>query len=186
MDDLDNIVAGIPMNALADRLGVDPNTAESAVRQALPALLGGLQANAADPAGAASLSGALAEHPPDLVAGGVDLSQVDADDGQKIVGNIFGSQTDQVAQTLGGNLGGSGDLIKRLLPLLAPIVLSYLSSRMRGGTPTVNEPQPSAGVGDLLGSILGGIGGGMPAGASNAPGGSVVDMLGGLLGGGRR
>jgi hypothetical protein len=61
-----------------------------------------------------------------------------------------------------------------------------LSSRMRGGTPTVNEPQPSAGVGDLLGSILGGIGGGMPAGASNAPGGSVVDMLGGLLGGGRR
>src|SRR5215208_2383563 len=137
MDDLDNIVAGIPMNALADRLGVDPNTAESAVRQALPALLGGLQANAADPAGAASLSGALAEHPPDLV-------------------------------------GGGGDLIKRLLPLLAPIVLSYLSSRMRGGTPTGNEPQPSAGVGDLLGSILGGIGGGMPAGASNAPGGSVL------------
>jgi len=186
MDDLDNIVAGIPMNALADRLGVDPNTAESAVRQTLPALLGGLQANAADPAGAASLSVALAEHPPDLVAGGVDLSQVDTDDGQKIVGNIFGSQTDQVAQTLGGNLGGSGDLIKRLLPLLAPIVLSYLSSRMRGGTPTGNEPQPSAGVGDLLGSILGGIGGGMPAGASNAPGGSVLDMLGGLLGGGRR
>jgi hypothetical protein len=57
---------------------------------------------------------------------------------------------------------------------------------MRGGTPTGNEPQPSAGAGDLLGSILGGIGGGMPAGASNAPGGSVVDMLGGLLGGGRR
>ena len=185
MDDLDNIVAGIPMNALADQLGVDPTTAESAVRQALPALLGGLQANAADPAGAASLSGALAEHPPDLVTGGVDLSHVDTDDGQKIVGNIFGSQTDQVAQTLGGNLGGSGDLIKRLLPLLAPIVLSYLSSRMRGGTPTGNEPQPSADVGDLLGSILGGIGGGMTGGA-NAPGGSVVDMLGGLLGGGRR
>jgi hypothetical protein len=184
MDDLDDIVAGIPMNALADQLGVDPSTAESAVRQALPALLGGLHANAADPAGAASLTGALADHPPDLVAGGVDLSQVDTDDGQKIVGNIFGSQTDQVAQTLGGNLGGSGDLIKKLLPLLAPIVLSYLSSRIRGGTATGNEPQPSGGVGDLLGSILGG--GGMTAGASNTPGGSVLDMLGGLLGGGRR
>jgi hypothetical protein len=44
--------------------------------------------------------------------------------------------------------------------------------------------QPSGGVGDLLGSILGG--GGMTAGASNTPGGSVLDMLGGLLGGGRR
>jgi hypothetical protein len=187
MDDLDDIVAGIPMNALADQLGVDPTTAESAVRQALPALLGGLQANAADPAGAASLAGALDEHPPDLVAGGVDLNQVDTDDGQKIVGNIFGSNTDQVAQTLGGNLGGgSGDLIKKLLPLLAPIVLSYLSSRMRGGVATGNEPQPSGGVGDLLGSILGGMGGGMGTGASSTSGGSVLDMLGGLLGGGRR
>jgi hypothetical protein len=173
MDELDDIVASIPMNALADRLGVDPQTAESAVRQALPALLGGLQANAADPAGAASLTGALAEHPPDLVAGGVDLSQVDSDDGQKIVGNIFGSNSDQVAQTLGGNLGGSGDLIKKLLPVLAPIVLSYLSSRMRAGGTTGSEPQPSGGVGDLLGSI-------------NTSGGSVLDMLGGLLGGGRR
>lgn len=173
MDKLDDIVASIPMNSLADQLGVDPQTAESAVRQALPALLGGLQANAADPAGAASLTGALAEHPPDLVAGGVDLSQVDSDDGQKIVGNIFGSNSDQVAQTLGANLGGSGDLIKKLLPLLAPIVLSYLSSRMRGEGATGSEPQPNGGVGDLLGSI-------------NTSGGSVLDMLGGLLGGGRR
>ena len=173
MDELDDIVSSIPMNALADQLGVDPQTAESAVRQALPALLGGLQANAADPAGAASLTGALAEHPPDLVAGGVDLSQVDSDDGQKIVGNIFGSSSDQVAQTLGGNLGGSGDVIKKLLPLLAPIVLSYLSSRMRGGGATGSEPQPGGGVGDLLGSI-------------NTSGGSILDMLGGLLGGGRR
>jgi hypothetical protein len=184
MDNLDDIVAGIPMNALADQLGVDLTTAESAVRQALPALLGGLKANAADPAGAASLTGALDQHPPDLVAGGVDLNQVDTDDGQKIVGNIFGSNTDQVAQTIGGNLGGGRvDLIKRLLPLLAPIVLSYLSSRMRGGTITGTETQPSGGVGDLLGSILGG---GMGSGGSSTEGGPVLDMLGGLLGGGRR
>jgi hypothetical protein len=182
MDNVDDLVASIPMNALADQLGVDSATAESAVRQALPALLGGLQANAADPAGAASLAGALDDHSPDLVAGGVDLNQVDTADGEKIVGNIFGSNTDQVAQTLGGNLGGgSSDLIKRLLPLLAPIVLSYLSSRMRGGGAGANQGQPSGGVGDLLGSILGAMGG-----SQGSPGGSVLDMLGGLLGGGRR
>jgi hypothetical protein len=116
------------------------------------------------------------------VAGGVDLNQVDTDDGQKIVGNIFGSNTDQVAQTIGGNLGGGRvDLIKKLLPLLAPIVLSYLSSRMRGGTTTGTEAPPSGGVGDLLGSILGSTGTG-----SSTSAGSVLDMLGGLLGGGRR
>ena len=181
MDNVDEIVANIPMNALADQLGVDPGTAETAVRQALPALLRGLQANAADPSGEASLAGALEQHPPDLVEGGVDLNQVDPEDGEKIVGHIFGSNTDQVAQTLGGNLGGSGDLIKKLLPLLAPIVLSYLSRRMRGGAATPGDQQ-GGGLGDLLGSILGGLGGG----GQQTQGGSILDMLGGLLGGGRR
>jgi hypothetical protein len=185
MDNVDDIVAGIPMNALAEQLGVDPNTAESAVRQALPALLGGMQANAADPAGAASLAGALEEHPPELVTGGVDLDQVDPNDGEKIVGNIFGRNTDQVVQTLGTNFGGGAgsDLIKRLLPLLAPIVLSYLSSRMRGGGGVrPDQSQPAGGVGDLLGSILAG----MAPGTQSSQGGSILDMLGGLLGGGRR
>jgi hypothetical protein len=182
MDNVDEIVANIPMNALADQLGVDPGTAETAVRQALPALLGGLQANAADPFGEASLAGALEQHPPDLVEGGVDLTQVDPEDGEKIVGHIFGSNTDQVAQTLGGNLGGSGDLIKKLLPLLAPIVLSYLSRRMRGGAAAPGDQQ-GGGLGDLLGSILGGLGAG---GGQQTQGGSILDMLGGLLGGGRR
>ena len=137
MSNVDDIVAGIPMQSLADQLGVDQGTAESAVRQALPALLGGMQANAADPAGEASLAGALDQHSPDLVTGGVDLDQVDTADGEKIVGHVFGGNTNQVAQTLGGNLGGGGgDLMARLLPLLAPIVLSYLSSRMRGGGST--------------------------------------------------
>jgi hypothetical protein len=182
MDNVDEIVANIPMNALADQLGVDPATAETAVRQTLPALLGGLQANAADPSGEASLAGALEQHPPDLVEGGVDLNQVDPEDGEKIVGHIFGSNTDQVAQTLGGNLGGSSDLIKKLLPLLAPIVLSYLSRRMRGGAATPGDRQ-GGGLGDLLGSILGGLGAG---GGQQTQGGSILDMLGGLLGGGRR
>jgi hypothetical protein len=70
-----------------------------------------MQANAADPAGAASLAGALGDHPSDLVDGGVNLDQVDADDGQKIVGNIFGPNTGQVAQTVGANLGQQSGLI---------------------------------------------------------------------------
>ena len=130
---VDDILADVPMNQLAAQLGVDQATAEQAARQAIPALLGGLQANSEDPAGAMSLAGALGDHPSDLIDGGVDLNQVNANDGEKIVGNIFGPNQDQVAQTLGGNLGGqAGGLIKQLLPILAPIVLAYLSKRLRG------------------------------------------------------
>jgi hypothetical protein len=45
-----------------DRLGVTRATDEQAGRRALPALLAGLQANAQDPSGAASLAQALGKH----------------------------------------------------------------------------------------------------------------------------
>ena len=51
----DDIIANIPISDLAARLGVDEATARSAVDEALPALLGGMGANAQDAAGAASL-----------------------------------------------------------------------------------------------------------------------------------
>jgi hypothetical protein len=195
MSAVDDILSDIPMDQLAAQLGVDQATAEQAARQAIPALLGGMQANAEDPGGAMSLAGALGDHPSDLVDGGVDLNQVDAGDGEKIVGNIFGPNQDQVVQTLGGNLGGQGGgLIKQLLPILAPIVLAYLSKRLMG--------QQSASGQDPLGSVLGGdatgssnpltdilssmLGGGTAGGSEQAAGGSILDMLGGLLGAGRR
>jgi hypothetical protein len=195
---VDDILADIPMDQLAAQLGVDEATAEQATRQAIPALLGGMQANAEDPAGATSLAGALGDHPSDLIDGGVDLNQVDADDGEKIVGNIFGPNQDQVVQTLGGNLGGqAGDLIKRLLPILAPIVLAYLSKRLMGDRQGSGQDDPlgsilgggASGSGnplnDMLNSMLGGAAtGGSGSGQSTA--GTILDTLGGLLGAGRR
>jgi hypothetical protein len=190
---VDEILTDIPMDQLAALLGVDEATAEQATRQAIPALLGGMQANAEDPAGAASLAGALGDHPSDLIDGGVDLDQVDADDGEKIVGNVFGTNQDQVAQTLGGNLGGQGGgLIKQLLPILAPIVLAYLSKRLMGqGQGGGGQNNPFGGatgsanpLNDMLNSMLGGGAAGGGAGQSGA--GSILDMLGGMLGGGRR
>jgi hypothetical protein len=199
MSATDEILADIPLDQLAAQLGVDETTAEAATRQAIPALLGGLQANTQDPAGAASLAGALGDHPSNLVDGGVDLNEVDTNDGEKIVGNIFGPSSSEVAQTLGNNLGQQSGLIQKLLPILAPIVLAYISRQLSG--------RSQGGAGDLLGSILGGagggagagqggnvlndllggmLGGGGQAGSDQGGTGSVLDMLGGMLGGGRR
>jgi hypothetical protein len=188
MSAVDDILADIPISQLASQLGVDEATAEAATRQAIPALLGGMQANAQDSDGAASLAGAVGNHSSALVDGGVDLNQVDTDDGQKIVQNVFGPNTDQVAQTLGGNLGGGqSGLIQKLLPILAPIVMSYLAKRLAGGAASGSGGGAGGG---LLGSILGGLlgGGGAPGADRDQPssGPSITDILGGLLGGGRR
>jgi hypothetical protein len=192
---VDEIMQQLPLGQLASQLGTDEQTAGAAAQQAIPALLSGLHANAQDPAGAASLEGALGNHSAGLIDGGVDLNQVDPADGQKIVGNIFGGHSDGIAQTLGANLGGGNqsDLVRRLLPLLAPIVMSYLAKQLGGGAgggllgsllggAMGGGSSQGGGIGDLLGGMLGG---GQTAPAAGA-GNPMTDLLGGMLGGGRR
>ena len=210
MSGLDDILSALPMDQLARQLGTDETTARQAASMALPALLGGMQANAADPQGAASLQNAIGQHDDGLFGERVDLDRVDTRDGEKISSHIFGSNEDQVVHALGGAGGGmGGDLIKKLLPMLAPIVLSYLAKQMQGGglggagrsvdagpsLPTQTGGGGEAGapgsLQDMLGQVLGGAAGGAAAGGAAAGGsqdpfGGLGDLLGGLLGGGRR
>ncbi|CUR56405.1 conserved hypothetical protein [metagenome] len=183
MSAIDDILENLPLDQLAAQLGTSPDEVHDAAYAALPALLGGLQANAADPAGATSLLGALDQH-----TGDVDLADVDVTDGEKAVAHIFGAQQDQVVSRL-GSAGASSGIVQKLLPLLVPIVLSYLAKRVSGCSGS-----PSAAGGDVLGSILGQVLGGAAEGTrSTSRSGAVPDVgsilgdvLGGLLGGGRR
>lgn len=189
MSPVDEILSQIPMSRLAGRLGVDERTAEAATRQALPALLGGIQANTDDPGGASSFANAVRKHDAGLVDGGVELGQVDLADGDKIVGHVFGQNRGQVVQQLGGlpGLGGAAgqDLIAKLLPILAPIVMSWLASKLTGGSAPAPAP-PQAPAGGGIGDVLGGILGGVLAGGGGGAAPNIGDLLGGLLGGGRR
>ncbi len=182
MSAYDDIASQLPIQQLADQVGADPAEVERAVHTILPALLGGLQANAADPGGAAALAQALGQHENDLNDDGtIDLSQVDPDDGAKITHHVFGDQTDQVISQLGGVGGGSG-LVSKLLPLLAPIVLAYVAKQFGQGG--------GAGAGGgVLGGILSQILAGAASGAGPGSGAGNIDIgdiLGGLLGGGTR
>ena len=91
VSEIEEILKQVPMDQVAAALGLDPRAAEAATRVVIPALLGGMKANAADPAGAESLATAVAQH--DASALGADLDQIDTKDGQRIVDNVFGEQT---------------------------------------------------------------------------------------------
>ena len=198
MTDIREILEQVPVDQIAGLLGTDTESARAAVEVAVPTLLAGMQNNAQEPAGAASLESALAQHQNGLVDGGVDASQVDTADGEKIVSHVFGGQQDQVANQLAGsaNLGGvGGDLVRKLLPILAPIVMSYLAKKVLGGQGAGGSAggTGAGGVGGEtagspggidLGSILGGILGGGSQGRGGAQGGGLGDILGGILGGG--
>ncbi|WP_431473688.1 DUF937 domain-containing protein [Ornithinimicrobium sp. W1665] len=129
---LEDLMRAIPTDQLAQRVGASEDETREAVRTALPALVAGLGANAQQPQGAASLLDALGQHQDDL-ADDPRVDAVDEQDGEKIVSHVFGGRTDDVAQQLGG-LGGpqTSALVRRLLPILAPIVLSWLAKQVSG------------------------------------------------------
>ena len=192
---VDEILSQLDFDQLASRVGAQPAEVEQAARLALPALLGGLQANAADPRGNASLQEALGQHDPSLVEGGVDVDQVDEADGAKFASHIFGEQQDQVVNQLGRLGGASRGVVSKLIPILAPIVLSWLARQVLGGSGggssasggSAPGARPSSGgLGDVLGQVLGGATRGGRSGGGVDPGSINSDVLGGLLGGGRR
>lgn len=204
MSDLDDLFDELPIGQIAKQLGVSESQASAAVAAALPTLVKGLEANAQDPAGAAQLTKALSSKSTSLVDGGISLADVDPDDGAKIVKHIFGGKSNDVASKLGG-LGGEGglgsDLTKKLLAILAPIVLAWIVKKVTGGG---GSDSSGGGIGDILGQVLGGSGGGssnsgsggilegvlgqvLGGGSSSSGGmGGLDDLLGGLLGGGSR
>ena len=153
MSEIDEILSQVPMDQVAAALGVDQSEAEAATRTAIPALLGGMQANAADPAGAASLMSAVEQHDPSVLGSGLD--QIDTQDGERIVQNVFGEQTPDVMARLGGATPGAGSsLIQKLLPIIAPIVMAYLAKKLQGAagsTSAAATDDPMGGLGGMLG-----------------------------------
>lgn len=185
MSAIDEILGQLPLDSLAASLGTDPATVEQATRAALPALLGGMSANAQDPRGEESLARAVASHDPGLASGPIDVSAVDTADGEKITRHVFGDNTDQVLAQLGG-VGGSKGMVSKLLPILAPIVLSYLAGKVAGTGRSAGAPQAGP-LGSILGEVLKGASQGSGGKAGGLETGSILgDVLGGLLGQGRR
>lgn len=201
MAGLDDLYNQIPVADIASKLGVDQGEVNQAIQTLVPTLLGSLQENVqADDIDSTELESAVvAEGESDLLTGGVNVDQLDEGQGNQLIASLFGgNDTNQVASALSGAGAGGGDLIKRLLPMLAPIVLAYVGKQFaqKNSAGAGAQAAPGGGIGDVLGSILGGAGGG--GAAANNPlgsilgnvlggnqGGAIGSILGGLLRGGK-
>lgn len=184
MSDFDGLLDLIPIGDIAKQLGVPEDVAEAAVKQAIPAIVGGMAANAKDANGAKSLEKALNKHAAASSSGKkIAVKDIDTADGEKIVNNVFGAKKGDVVAAVADTSKGdvTKDLIAKLLPIIAPIVISFIASQFLGTkaeapAASTTTSSSSGGIGDLLGGLLG-----------SSQGQDIVgSVLGGLLGGGKK
>jgi hypothetical protein len=183
LDEVRNALGPDTIQQLSGALGADPATTSNAISLALPAVLGGLANNAAQPEGAAALDNALNQHDGSILdnlggllggmtggmsggagsgagnVGGGALGGI----GGAILGHIFGGRRGSVEEGVGKASGLDAAQVAQLMAMLAPIVMGVLG-RMKqtkgldaNRLPEVLNEAGGGGMGGSLGSILGGI-----------------------------
>ncbi|MGE3831708.1 MAG: DUF937 domain-containing protein [Parvibaculaceae bacterium] len=173
------------LEELGRQFGLDEAQTRAAFEQLAPVVAAGVRRNTQSPQGLEGLIRALqsgdhgryVEEPSAL-----EYDRV-ADDGNAILGHVFGSKdvSRGVANQAADLSGVSSAVLKKMLPVIAAIVMGQLAKKFTGGAQAAPQ-QAGGGLGDILGEIL--AGGGAAQQQSRGGGGGLGDILGDILGGG--
>ena len=160
------------IKALTKKTGLDGKSLKKLLPLAIPVLMKMLTRNASSEAGASSLLAALTQHTGKKPAA-EQIAEADTDDGDKIIGHIFGNNKKEELQALSAQSGLSENQVSSVLSGIAPTLLTTLSAATQSAKPA------SAGKVDLsdgldLSDVMAMLGGARP---------SASDLLGSLFGG---
>lgn len=159
------------INNISQKFGLDQNQATAALSAALPMIVGGLGRNAQTQEGAQSIENALQQHTPDRlndINGFFSMGDSVQQEGQGILGHIFGNKKEQVETGIAQKSGISLGKIAPIIAMVAPLVLSYLNKEKQ------TSNQSGGGIADILGNVLGG-------GNNNQQQGGIMGMVTGFL-----
>ena len=170
------------VDQIAARLGLPPDVAQQAVGALTPALARGIERNTQKPGGLESLLGALGSgnHEKYVDEPSTLAEPASIEDGNAILGHIFG--TKDVSRNVAGaaslKTGIDANILKQILPMLAPIIMGALSKKLGagGGAKSGSGGGGGGGLGGL-GGLLGGLMGSAGAGRANLAGGSGANPM---------
>lgn len=171
------------LSAIGRQFGLDEQQTQAAFDALAPVVAAGLRRNTQSDDGLAGLLGALAggSHVRYVEDDSVLMSPKTVDEGNAILGHVFGSKdvSRGVAHQLSASTGIGEGILKKLLPIIATMVMGQIAKKALGGGRT--QSSGGGGLGDILGDILGG---GQQRGSQG--GGGLGDILGSILGGGQQ
>lgn len=183
------------LSDLGRQFGLDEAQTRAALEQLAPVVAAGVRRNAESDEGLASLARELqggqfaryANEPAEPQLN--DATQA----GNQILEQIFGSKdVSRGVANQAADLSGIGSaVLKKMLPVIAAMIIGNLTKGMMGGGASAPAPAPrreasTGGLDDMLRDVLGG-GGQQPApreAPSQGQGGGLGDILGDVLGGG--
>ncbi len=153
---LKSLLSKDTLSALAKKTGLTPAKLKKLIPLALPLLLKYLTGNASSQSGALSLLGALGQHQT-VKALPEQIAEADPEDGSKILGHIFGHDTETEVELLAEQSGLSGKEVNTALSGLAPALLSSLNTAASSAKKKVDLSD-----GLDLSDVMGLLGGGRP------------------------
>lgn len=201
MDILQGQLSDEMVGQLSEHIGAEPQQTVQAANGIFGTLLGGLANNASSENGLSALGSALdRDHDGSMLddlagmvggmlQGGGETSG--ATNGMGMLKHILGDRQEVAAEQISQSSGLNAGQVMKLLPILAPIVMSVLGKAKNSGGLDLGslagvlmggaqQAQQQDGMGDLLGNILGSVMGG---GQQQSQGGGLLgSVLGGLFG----
>jgi hypothetical protein len=165
------------LSEIGRQFGLNEAQTRAAVEALTPVVAAGMRRNG-------GAGGGLNDIIKSITQGGApEETDAATSQGNDILGEIFGSKevSRGVANELSATSGIGASILKKMLPIIASIVMAQVAKQMgsRGGS-------SGGGLGDILGDILGG--GSAPQPRQTAPQpkstGGIEDILKDILGGG--
>ena len=190
---LSSLLTDSSVSALAKKTGLSAASLKKLIPLAVPLLLKFLTSNASSESGALSLLGALSQHTNQKTLSD-QIDEADTEDGGKIIGHIFGNQSDAVTNRLAQQSGMSERDVSSALAGIAPALMSGLSAANHtvSAAPKV-DLSDGIDLSDLLGMFAGAqtvqqvpqgqsYGGGLLSGLLGGSSSGLGDLFGSMLG----
>ncbi len=140
------------------QFGLGEGSTQKAMSTAMPLILGAMKNNASSPEGASGLLGALmGKHDGGIldnlgsILGGDKVDDDVLQDGEGILGHVFGGKQENVAAAVSKSSGIDMGAAMNILKVAGPFLMGAIGKQAR-----TQGVQDQNGIGDLLGGLLGG------------------------------